>query len=237
MANEPFITVLIKGNADQVNQITEALVSINEGGEQVTNYSTLLPIPENEALLPVITLEQAQKMFGSEAELLESRKKYWVERNWGADDGNWISNIEESPGLILLQYRALYSTPIEFYRNLSLKFPGLFFYVGDYDILRTSCIAYAGANGLLYPFKIGGMYLDKDNRPLYLGDQNQLLYLVNDQIVPRDKFHGYNHWHPFDFIICHLVMDLQLDWNTTVLPKESSGANDILFNVDDYLPF
>jgi hypothetical protein len=32
MANEPFITVLIKGNADQVNQIKDALISINEEG-------------------------------------------------------------------------------------------------------------------------------------------------------------------------------------------------------------
>jgi hypothetical protein len=88
MANEPFITVLIKGNADQVNQIKDALISINEEGEQITNYSTLFPIPENEELLPAITMEQAQKMFGSAADLLDSRKKYWIRINWGEDDGN-----------------------------------------------------------------------------------------------------------------------------------------------------
>ena len=237
MANEPFITVLIKGNADQVNQIKDALISINEEGEQITNYSTLFPIPENEELLPAITMEQAQKMFGSAADLLDSRKKYWIRINWGEDDGNWISNIEESPGLILLEYRVRYSTPIAFYRNLSQKFPELFFYVGDYDILRPRCIAYVGSNGLLYPLEIGGMYMDEDGRPVYVGDQNQLYYLMNDQFVPRDKFHGYNHWHPFNFIIRHMMKDFQPGWNTTVLPKEPSAANVISFDEDDGLPF
>jgi hypothetical protein len=237
MANEPFITVLIKGNADQVNQIKDALISINEEGEQITNYSTLLPIPENEELLPDITLEQAQKMFGSAAVLLDSRKKYWIRINWGEDDGNWISNVEESMGFLMLEYRVRYSTPIAFYRNLSQKFPELFFYVGDYDILRTTCIAYAGSNGLMYPLEIGGIYMDKDGRPVYVGDQNQLFYLVNDQFVPRDKFYGYNHWHPFNFIIRHLMRDFQPGWNTTVLPKEPSAANVISFDEDDGLPF
>ncbi len=237
MANEPFITVLIKGNADQVNQIKDALISINEEGEQITNYSTLLPIPENEELLPDITLEQAQKMFGSAAVLLDSRKKYWIRINWGEDDGNWISNVEESMGFLMLEYRVRYSTPIAFYRNLSQKFPELFFYVGDYDILRTTCIAYAGSNGLMYPLEIGGIYMDKDGRPVYVGDQNQLFYLVNDQFVPRDKFYGYNHWHPFNFIIRHLIRDFQPGWNTTVLPKEPSAANVISFDEDDGLPF
>ena len=237
MANEPFITVLIKGNADQVNQIKDALISINEEGEQITNYSTLFPIPENEELLPDITLEQAQKMFGSAAVLLDSRKKYWIRINWGEDDGNWISNVEESMGFLMLEYRVRYSTPIAFYRNLSQKFPELFFYVGDYDILRTTCIAYAGSNGLMYPLEIGGIYMDKDGRPVYVGDQNQLFYLVNDQFVPRDKFYGYNHWHPFNFIIRHLMRDFQPGWNTTVLPKEPSAANVISFDEDDGLPF
>jgi hypothetical protein len=237
MANEPFITVLIKGNADQVNQIKDALISINEEGEQITNYSTLFPIPENEELLPAITMEQAQKMFGSAADLLDSRKKYWIRINWGEDDGNWISNVEESMGFLMLEYRVRYSTPIAFYRNLSQKFPELFFYVGDYDILRTTCIAYAGSNGLLYPLQIGGIYMDEDDRPVYVGDQNQLFYLVNDQFVPRDKFYGYNHWHPFNFIIRHLMRDFQPGWNTTVLPKEPSAANVISFDEDDGLPF
>ena len=237
MANEPFITVLIKGNADQVNQIKDALISINEEGEQITNYSTLFPIPENEELLPAITMEQAQKMFGSAADLLDSRKKYWIRINWGEDDGNWISNVEESMGFLMLEYRVRYSTPIAFYRNLSQKFPELFFYVGDYDILRPRCIAYVGSNGLLYPLEIGGMYMDEDGRPVYVGDQNQLFYLVNDQFVPRDKFYGYNHWHPFNFIIRHLMRDFQPGWNTTVLPKEPSAANVISFDEDDGLPF
>jgi hypothetical protein len=178
---------------------------------------------------------QAQKMFGSAADLLDSRKKYWIRINWGEDDGNWISNIEESPGLILLEYRVRYSTPIAFYRNLSQKFPELFFYVGDYDILRPRCIAYVGSNGLLYPLEIGGMYMDEDGRPVYVGDQNQLYYLMNDQFVPRDKFHGYNHWHPFNFIIRHMMKDFQPGWNTTVLPKEPSAPKGNL--VDDELPF
>jgi hypothetical protein len=237
MANEPFITVLIKGNADQVNQIKDALISINEEGEQITNYSTLFPIPENEELLPAITMEQAQKMFGSAADLLDSRKKYWIRINWGEDDGNWISNVEESMGFLMLEYRVRYSTPIAFYRNLSQKFPELFFYVGDYDILRTTCIAYAGSNGLLYPLQIGGIYMDEDDRPVYVSNQNQLFYLVNDQFVPRDKFYGYNHWHPFNFIIRHLMRDFQPGWNTTVLPKEPSAANVISFDEDDGLPF
>lgn len=236
MANEPFITVLIKGNADQVNQIKDALISINEEGEQVTNYSTLFPIPESEELLPVITLEKAQNMFGSEADLLESRKRYWVRRNWGEYDGNWISNIQESPGIIWLEYRVRYSTPIEFYRNLSLKFPELFFYVGDYDILRTSCIGYAGSNGLLYPFQLEGIYMDEDDRPVYL-KYNELFYLVNDQIVPRDKFHGYNHWHPFNFIIRHLIDDFKPGWNTTALPKEPPAAKENSNEGEDFLPF
>lgn len=236
MANEPFITVLIKGNADQVNQIKDALISINEEGEQVTNYSTLFPIPESEELLPVITLEKAQNMFGSEADLLESRKRYWVRRNWGEYDGNCISNIQESPGIIWLEYRVRYSTPIEFYRNLSLKFPELFFYVGDYDILRTSCIGYAGSNGLLYPFQLEGIYMDEDDRPVYLR-YNELFYLVNDQIVPRDKFHGYNHWHPFNFIIRHLIDDFKPGWNTTALPKEPPAAKENSNEGEDYLPF
>ncbi|MCF8220692.1 MAG: hypothetical protein K9I97_04330 [Cryomorphaceae bacterium] len=236
MANEPFITVLIKGNADQVNQIKDALISINEEGEQVTNYSTLFPIPESEELLPVITLEKAQNMFGSEADLLESRKRYWVRRNWGEYDGNCISNIQESPGIIWLEYRVRYSTPIEFYRNLSLKFPELFFYVGDYDILRTSCIGYAGSNGLLYPFQLEGIYMDEDDRPVYL-KYNELFYLVNDQIVPRDKFHGYNHWHPFNFIIRHLIDDFKPGWNTTALPKEPPAAKENSNEGEDYLPF
>jgi hypothetical protein len=237
MANEPFITVLIKGNSDQVNQITEALISINEEGKQVINYSTLVPIPDSEELLPYLTLEQAQKLFGSEADLLESRKRYWVRRNWGEYDGNWISNIQESPGIIWLEYRVRYSTPIEFYRNLSLKFPELFFYVGDYDILRSSCIAYAGSNGLLYPFQIGGLYMDEDDRPVYVSNQNQLFYLVNDQIVPRDKFHGYNHWHPFNFIIRHMMRDFKPGWNTTALPKEPPPAKENSNEGEDYLPF
>lgn len=236
MANEPFITVLIKGNADQVNQIKDALISINEEGEQVTNYSTLFPIPESEELLPYLTLEQAQKLFGSEADLIKSRKRYWIEKNWGEYDGNWISNIQESPGIIWLEYRVRYSTPIEFYRNLSLKFPELFFYVGDYDILRTSCIGYAGSNGLLYPFQLEGIYMDEDDRPVYF-KYNELFYLVNDQIVPRDKFHGYNHWHPFNFIIRHLIDDFKPGWNTTALPKEPPAAKENSNEGEDYLPF
>jgi hypothetical protein len=140
-------------------------------------------------------------------------------------------------GFLMLEYRVRYSTPIAFYRNLSQKFPELFFYVGDYDILRTTCIAYAGSNGLMYPLEIGGIYMDKDGRPVYVGDQNQLFYLVNDQFVPRDKFYGYNHWHPFNFIIRHLMRDFQPGWNTTVLPKEPSAANVISFDEDDGLPF
>jgi len=238
MANEPFITVLIKGNADQVNQIKDALISINDEGEQVTKYSTLVPIPQSEELLPYLTLEQAQKLFGSEADLIKSRKRYWIEKNWGEYDGNWISNIQESSGLLWLEYRVRYSTPIYFYRNLSRKFPELFFYVGDYDIMRSNCIAYVGCDGLLYPLEIGGMYMDNDGRPVYDGYENGLFYLVDDKVVPRDKFHGYNHWHPFNFIIRHMMGDFKPGWNTTALPKEPPAAKENSNEgEDDDLPF
>lgn len=237
MANEPFITVLIKGNADQVNQIKDALISINEEGEKVTNYSTLLPIPENEELLPSFTLEQAQKMYGSEADLLTSRKRKWIEDNWGEYDGNWISNIQESPGLLWLEYRVRYSTPIDFYRHLSRKFPELFFYIGDYDIMRSNCIAYAGSDGLLYPLEVRGMYMDNEGRPVFDGYENGLLYLVDEKVVPRDKFHGYNQWHPFNFLIRHLLKDFKPRWNTTALPREPSEVKKPFFDEDNNLPF
>lgn len=127
MANEPFISVLIKGDVEQVNQIKNALISIKHDGEKYTNYQTLIPIPSNEDLLPDISLERAQELFGLNADLSESKERYWVLMNWGEYDENWIDTFDDRPGILWLQYRVRYRTPLAFYKNLSRMYPELFF--------------------------------------------------------------------------------------------------------------
>jgi len=229
MANEPFITLLIKGQSDQISKMKEAFVGINVDGEEVIRFGNLVEWPSDEELEKMIIDEVKDR---SEHEIKEFRKQKWLYKEWGVLSEKRVYEIVKAENYLLIEYRERYAAPIKLIRDISKRNPDLFFYIGEYDILNPISYNFFGMGGILHQYSMPPMEFDMDQRPVEYNRKNELVYMATDQRVPSDMHHGYNHWNPIHYLIYSIMFEPER-WNTSEPPKYNHEMEDK--KIADYL--
>jgi hypothetical protein len=222
MANEPFITLLIKGQSDQISKIREAFVGINVDGKEVIRFGNLVEWPSDEEL-EKIPIDEPTEI--SKHEIGELRKLKWLYKEWGVLFEKQVYEIVTSENYLLIEYRELYAAPIKLIEDISKRYPDLFFFLAEYDIFNPISYNFFGMGGILHQYSMPPMEFDIDQRPIEYNSINQLVYMATKQGVPTDMRHGYNHWNPIHYLVYSILIEPER-WNTTEPPKYDHELED-----------
>jgi hypothetical protein len=222
MANEPFITLLIKGQSDQISKIKEAFIGINVDGEQVIRYGNLVEYPSDEEL-EKIPIEAVDDM--SEQEINELKKEKWFYDEWRVSPEKIVYEVLQADNYLKIEYRERYAAPIRLIKYISKLNLDLFFYVAENDIFSSVSRNYFGMGGIFYCYNIPPMEFDNEQRPVYENDENQMIYLSNDQRVPSNLFYGYSRWNPIKYIVNAILFE-PTRWNMTEPPLYDQEMED-----------
>jgi hypothetical protein len=79
--------------------------------------------------------------------------------------------------------------------------------------------------GIFYCYNIPPMEFDNEQRPVYENDENQMIYLSNDQRVPSNLFYGYSRWNPIKYIVNAILFE-PTRWNMTEPPLYDQEMED-----------
>ena len=229
MANEPFITLLIKGQSDQISKIKEAFLGINVEGEQVVRFGSLVEWPSDEELKK-IPIESV--LVKSEDEFKEIQRKKWLYDEWGVNYENNVYEILEAENYLKIEYRARYAAPMELIKDFSKRNADLFFYIAEADVYNPVSYNYFGMGGVFYSYNMPPMEFDNEQRPVYENDKNQMIYLLNGERVPSDLYYGYSNWNPIKYIV-KAILSEPTRWNITEPPKYDHAMEEQ--KITDYL--
>jgi hypothetical protein len=229
MANQPFITLLIKGQSDQISKIREAFVGINDDGEEIIRFGNLVEWPRVEELekIPIDELKEI-----STHEVGEYRKLEWLYKEWGVLFENRVFEIITTEDYLLIEYRERYAAPIKLIEDISRRFPDLFFFVAEYDMLIPGSYNFFGMGGILHRYCMPPMEFDIDQRPVEYNSNKQLVYKATKQRVPSDMYYGYNHWNPIRYLVYSILIQPER-WNISEPPKYDHEMEDK--KIADYL--
>jgi hypothetical protein len=199
MANNPFITLFIKGLK---SELIGALIKESQECTML-DFNALYPVPDDASLLELY--------FSSRVNLpedvdIKKLKSLWKEDNWGIDvDLIPVDECQLRDDFILLHFRVHHSAPVGFISYLTETYNEVFIYLGFNDMYNPDKYSFIGNKGNVWPLKSGPMLCDFKGDAVFVDKYGDYRYSKTNELaeIGEINFHGSGNF--LNHMLFHLI--------------------------------